>query len=288
MPAEGQDHTVPALSHGHLWTLTDGTGLHAPVGHLVQDGDMSVCCHLCGRWFIALGAHVRVHGYTADGYRETMGLGATTALVAATLSQRTSKKRAAAYRTYDEVRQRFAPGHAMARDGRLTAHARSALDRGPEPPERVRVRAGALATGRETRARQRAEALDQRVQTAGAESLSDYLRREYDWAWPTRGPAWLTPPCGSCGCSKPATARSPPIDGPPGCRPGMQHPRRRSARSHTPTSCCGPNSPRRTRAARGRPTSPVHARTWATYLDEQQRPRSRISTATADGPIHNG
>jgi hypothetical protein len=147
MRPERPDHAVPAAPHEHLWALPDGTGLHAPVGHLVFDGQMKVCCHLCGKWFIALSARVRVHGYTADAYREAMGLGVTTALVAPALSQRISEKRTAAYRTDDEVRLRFATGHQMASDGRLTVRARGTLDRGPEPPQRVRVRAAALAAG---------------------------------------------------------------------------------------------------------------------------------------------
>ncbi len=55
--------------HRHLWSLPDGTGLHAPPGRTLHDGDERPCCHLCGRWFAALGPHLRTHGYTADAYR---------------------------------------------------------------------------------------------------------------------------------------------------------------------------------------------------------------------------
>ena len=37
-------------THAHLWSLLDGTGLHAPYGQLViESGTGRVCCHLCGR-----------------------------------------------------------------------------------------------------------------------------------------------------------------------------------------------------------------------------------------------
>ena len=82
-----QAHPTPAhATHSHLWSLPDGTGLHAPRGVLVRDpGTGHVCCHLCGRWFLALGAHLRVHGFSARDYRHAMGLCSSTALVAAEL-----------------------------------------------------------------------------------------------------------------------------------------------------------------------------------------------------------
>lgn len=71
--ALGADAALPSLAahiptrpetggHGHLWQLPDGTGLHAPFGILIHSDDGgAVCCHLCGRWFRHLGAHVRAH-----------------------------------------------------------------------------------------------------------------------------------------------------------------------------------------------------------------------------------
>ena len=70
--------------HGHLWSLPDGTGLHAPPGRLVTEvGTGRLCCHLCGQWFTALGVHVRVHGHTVGTYRQAMGLPRSSVLVAA-------------------------------------------------------------------------------------------------------------------------------------------------------------------------------------------------------------
>lgn len=69
--------------HEHLWSLPDGTGLHAPPGRLLaEEATGRLCCHLCGQWFAALGIHVRVHGHTAGTYREAMGLPRTSALAA--------------------------------------------------------------------------------------------------------------------------------------------------------------------------------------------------------------
>lgn len=63
----------PEHRHEHLWSLPDGTGLHAPVGRLLREEDDRICWHLCGRWFVALGPRLRVHGYTARADRNTMG-----------------------------------------------------------------------------------------------------------------------------------------------------------------------------------------------------------------------
>ena len=69
--------------HEHLWSLPDGTGLHAPPGRLLaEEGTGRLCCHLCGQWFAALGIHVRAHGHSAGTYREAMGLPRTSVLAA--------------------------------------------------------------------------------------------------------------------------------------------------------------------------------------------------------------
>ncbi len=166
--------------HKHLWTLPDGTGLHAPPGRLVHDGDDRLCCHLCGHWFAALGPHLRTHGYTAAAYRMTMDLGLATPLVARRVSRALSRRQAAAYRDDPEFRDRLVPGQRMARDGRLARCARDSLLFGPRPAERVRVRNTALEVGRRTRAQRRAETLERRLTASGAPSLAEFLRREYE------------------------------------------------------------------------------------------------------------
>jgi len=90
-PVPGQSHWRPGIAwsghHGHLWSLPDGTGLHAPAGILVTDAAGRLCCHLCGRWFTALGVHVGVHGHTARTYREAIGLPAGRVLATAEVSE---------------------------------------------------------------------------------------------------------------------------------------------------------------------------------------------------------
>lgn len=166
--------TEPA--HGHLWSSAEGTGLHAPHGELArEDGTGRVCCHLCGQWFRALGSHVRVHGYTAAGYRAEMGLGTRTALTAPEISAGLSARQASRYRASVEVRAAFAVGQAMARTGELgqrSAAARAAGDR----PQRRSARRYALERGRATVAARREEELARRLGTA---SLPDHLRRRY-------------------------------------------------------------------------------------------------------------
>ena len=167
------------LRHGHLWVLPDGTGLHAPPGRLTRDDDTGrACCHLCGRWFRALGSHVRAHGYTADSYRETLGLCRTRPLSDPSLSAAMSARQSAAYRDSAQVRARLAPGQEMARSGALATRAKT-LRRAEDRPERVNARRESLAAGRVTAATRRVDALAERLTALGAADLSDYLRSAY-------------------------------------------------------------------------------------------------------------
>ncbi len=52
-----------------------------PLGELLVDADGSrVQCHECGRWYGGLQSHVRVHGLTADSYKERYELPRTLSL----------------------------------------------------------------------------------------------------------------------------------------------------------------------------------------------------------------
>ncbi|MFN2495105.1 MAG: MucR family transcriptional regulator [Pseudonocardiaceae bacterium] len=118
-------------THGHLWSLPDGTGLHAPYGELVTEaGTGRICCHLCGRWFVSLGGHLRAHGYTAESYREATGLCWTRRLVAETLSRSIATRQQQAYRRSSAVRARLAVGQELSRNGQLTSLARTARGTG--------------------------------------------------------------------------------------------------------------------------------------------------------------
>jgi len=134
-----------------------------------------VCCHLCGRWFRHLGAHIRVHGLDAAGYRERLGLLKTGPLAAADVSAAIANRQRAAYQANPAVRERFADGQAMARSGRLAWLAR----RSSITPQRASGRAEQLAAGRVTRATRRDEALTQRLTDLGATDLHSYLREHY-------------------------------------------------------------------------------------------------------------
>lgn len=167
--------------HGHLWVAADGTGLHAPLGELVRETDTGrVCCHLCGRWFILLGAHVRVHGHTADSYRQLVGLCQTRALAATALSERLRGRQQAQYASRSEVREQLATGQELARSGQLARRAAAARSRrAGEPLERVRGRTEQLAAGRVTQRQAHDQHLAQRLADRGAENLSGYLREAY-------------------------------------------------------------------------------------------------------------
>ena len=168
-----------ASTHGHLWFLPDGTGLHAPYGELVVEaGTGRVCCHLCGRWFVSLGGHLRTHGHTAESYREAMGLCRTRRLVAEGLSRSIAARQASAYRRSPALRARLATGQRHSRTGHLAGLARTARGAAASP-ELVRIRRTALATGRATRATRREQDLARRLRELGADNLAAYLHQAY-------------------------------------------------------------------------------------------------------------
>lgn len=187
-PAEGAPSSVAHASptavghrgtHAHLWSLPDGTGLHAPYGQLVRDpGTGRVCCHLCGRWFRSVSSHVRRHGYTAESYREAIGLCRTRPLTSDDVSAAISRRQADAYLRQPEVRERLEVGQRLARSGQLGWRARGAVDREP-PAELVAVRRDTLGRGRQTRIRERDDILSVRLDELGCSDLGDYLRTAY-------------------------------------------------------------------------------------------------------------
>ena len=160
-----------AGGHRHLWSSPDGTGLHAPYGQLVrEDGTGRACCHLCGRWFRALGAHVRVHGHDAAGYRAAMGLG-TVVLAAPDVVAPIAHRQAERYRTNARARAALATGQEMARTGELAR-----LSVAADSTRRQAAQRASLERGRATLAARRAQDLEGRL--AGT-PLGAYLRRRY-------------------------------------------------------------------------------------------------------------
>jgi ROS/MUCR transcriptional regulator protein len=164
-----------AHTHAHLWSSPDGTGLHAPYGQLVvESGTGRVCCHLCGRWFVSLGGHLRKHGHSAASYREAMGLCRNRPLVAETLSRSIATRQSVAYRRSSALRARLAVGQELSRTGQLATLASTAHSASPRP-ELTRLRRAALAAGRITRAAQRERALAGRLHELGFDDLASYL-----------------------------------------------------------------------------------------------------------------
>ncbi len=182
----------PGRTHAHLWSLTDGTGLHAPFGQLVTEpGTGRVCCHLCGRWYVSLGGHVRRHGHTAESYRKTMGLCRSRPLVAQALSRSIATRQGEAYRRSPELRARLAVGQELSKTGQLTTLAATAHTTNPAP-ELTRLRRAALDAGRATRAARRHQALARRLRELGFDDLPSYLRHAHSTGASLRGIARAT------------------------------------------------------------------------------------------------
>jgi len=125
--------------------LADGTAFHAPIGEVVTDGDL-VVCHLCGRQFRSVTAHLRGHGWTKDAYCAAFGLERGQSLEGTA----TRKLRAAAFSSRllfePAVRDGSANGRARARAGLLAADAAAAA-RGRSLPEQRRRKAGLALAG---------------------------------------------------------------------------------------------------------------------------------------------
>lgn len=141
----------------------------------MEDHTGRLCCHLCGRWFVSLGSHVRAHGHTADTYRQSMGLCRRAALTAASLSSAIAARQAAEYRREPELRARLAAGHEVLHSQRAGPTTPVAT----EPAQRVNRRRRALATGRATAAARRERQLAVRLDRLGHQTLHDYLRAAY-------------------------------------------------------------------------------------------------------------
>lgn len=165
-----------------LGVLTDGTAYFAPPGELPFNEDSSqVQCHLCGRYWRALGAHLRYsHGWSVDRYRKAFDLNRSRPLQ----GLRTSRLQEQALRRRMAVDERLlkgmALGHRSARSGALRQLALADHQRAGRPLERRRTdravgrrlgsaRAGSLRAQREALAR-----------AVGHTSLEDLLRARYE------------------------------------------------------------------------------------------------------------
>jgi hypothetical protein len=153
--------------------LADGTPFFAPVGEVVRDGPLIVC-HLCGRLWRSVTAHLRVHGWTKDAYCAAFGLERGQSLEGA----ETRKLRAAALASrlvFDAAfREGSAAGRRRARTGELARDAAAAARGRPHPEQRRRKARQALAT---IPAAMVAEANAQRARRHLAAVAADVARR---------------------------------------------------------------------------------------------------------------
>lgn len=174
----------PATSgHQHLWSLLDGTPAHAPPGQITTNADGQLACHLCGNWFDHLGVHLRRHGWTADEYRQAVGLTLHAPLCNAEMSATIADRQRQRWADSLPLRREFETGHRLARSGELAKLARAAwverAKNGGVSQPVVAARAEQLARGRATvRQRQRAR-LRELVAAAGASDLAELLSRLY-------------------------------------------------------------------------------------------------------------
>jgi hypothetical protein len=121
-----------------LGRLEDGTSYFSPIGQVIAD-DSAVICHLCGRAFRSVAAHLHSHGWTKTQYCQAFGLERSQSLEGA----ETRKLRATAFgaRLVFEpaVRIGSARGRQRARAGELTREAANAA-RGRAFPAQRRLR----------------------------------------------------------------------------------------------------------------------------------------------------
>lgn len=124
--------------------LADGTAFYAPAGEVVVEGSL-VMCHLCGRGFRSVAAHLPAHGWTKQQYCEAFGLERSQSLE----GPETRKLRSAAFSARllfePAVRQGSAAGRQRARAGDLARDAAAAARGRPFPQQRRRKAALARA-----------------------------------------------------------------------------------------------------------------------------------------------
>ena len=126
--------------------LADGTACYAPVGEVVMDGPL-VVCHLCGRSFRSVAAHLASHGWTKQRYCAAFGLELSQSLE----GHETRKLRAAALTArllFDPaMREGSAVGRERAKSGELARDAAAAA-KGRSFPEQRRRKASRVRTAR--------------------------------------------------------------------------------------------------------------------------------------------
>lgn len=131
--------------------LADGTAYYAPVGCLPADGDR-VCCHLCGRWFLSVASHLRVHGWAKAEYVAAFGLELGNPLSGAATRKRRSAALTARLAVEPAIQHAQAEARARAGSGALTVAASTAA-RGRSHPAQRRAKTLAALSGISQQAR---------------------------------------------------------------------------------------------------------------------------------------
>jgi AraC-like DNA-binding protein len=124
--------------------LADGTAFYAPAGEVLVEGSL-VTCHLCGRCFRSVVAHLPAHGWTKQQYCEAFGLERNQSLEGADTRKLRSAAFSARLRFEPAVRQGSAAGRQRARAGDLARDAAAAARGRPFPQQRRRKAALARA-----------------------------------------------------------------------------------------------------------------------------------------------
>ncbi|MET9087886.1 MucR family transcriptional regulator [Streptomyces sp. NPDC004237] len=155
-------------------------GPHPDFGRLIRDENAdTVRCHVCGRDFRSLGAHVRVHDMTAAEYREEFGLLRSRPLSAHSFVQEQSVARRNRYRNSTEMQGHLAAGRAMARSGELTRRRWNGADADGPPDELRRIQRESLDAGRRTQTRGADERLAAALRAGGFADLGQALHAVY-------------------------------------------------------------------------------------------------------------
>jgi hypothetical protein len=115
--------------------LGDGTPYFAPIGQVVADGAL-VTCHLCGRAFRSVVAHLSAHGWTKAQYCEAFGLERGQSLEGAETRKLRSASFSARLVFEPALRDGSARGRDRARSGQLTRQAAAAARGRPFPEQR--------------------------------------------------------------------------------------------------------------------------------------------------------
>lgn len=133
--AEPLGRVSPCTPRTVVGFLADGTPYFSPIGQVVAD-DSHVICHLCGRAFRSVTAHLASHGWTKVEYCQAFGLERSQPLEGA----ETRKLRATAFSARlvfePAVRAGSAAGRQRARNGELSRDAANAARGRPFPEQR--------------------------------------------------------------------------------------------------------------------------------------------------------